>query len=100
MAIRFSINAHFEGTFGFNLVRRFKSIEKRPLAKTMTKAEAKAEAEIGVQKLVGTSQHQPSMSLSKWEGWRPRQPEAESKTVPSHYHQYQSNTDTQRRKPL
>ena len=63
MAIRFSINAHFERVFGFNLVRRFKTIEKRPLARTTTKAEAKAEAEIGVQKLVGTS-----------EGWRPRQP--------------------------
>ena len=56
MAIRFSINAHFEGIFGFYLVRRFKTIEKRPLAKTTTKAEAKAEAEIGVQKLVGTSE--------------------------------------------
>ena len=60
MALRFSINAHFEGVFGFYLVRRFETIEKRPLAKTTTKAEAKAEAEIGVQKLVGTSQRQPS----------------------------------------
>ena len=59
MAIRFSINAHFEGIFGFDLVRRFRTIEKRPLAKTTTKAEAKAEAEIGVQKLVGTSERQP-----------------------------------------
>ena len=56
MAIRFSINAHFEGIYGFYLVRRFKRIEKRPLAKTTTKAEAKAEAEISVQKLVGTSE--------------------------------------------
>ena len=56
MAIRFSINDHFEEIFGFNPVRRFKTIEKRPLAKTTTKAEAKAEAEIGVQKLVGTSE--------------------------------------------
>ena len=57
MALRFSINAHFEGVFGFYLVRRFKTVDKRPLAKTTTKAEAKAE--IGVQKLVGTSERQP-----------------------------------------
>ena len=65
MAIRFSINAHFEGIFGFYLVRRFETIEKRPLAKTTTKAEAKAEAEIGVQKLVGTSERQPSHRCQK-----------------------------------
>ena len=56
MALGFSINTHFEGVFGFYLVRSFKTIEKRPLAKTTTKAEAKAEAEMGVQKLVGTSE--------------------------------------------